>query len=377
MSSTAPTSTCPDLEQLAAFASGDAAALAAISGHLSTCLPCRALVMEQRSIRELARRLPTPQLTDTHRERIAAEVMAQSDFSLSQAPAPRRRIPPSVVAVAAAAAAFTLGIGVAALVSGLSDMSGPSGHRTQSIARTPDNPDNPDNRTPDIARTSDNPDNRTPDIARTSDNPDNPDSRTPDNRTPDSRTPDSRTSTVARVAGQGGQLQHDGARPSDRVQLDDGRVTIDARGTRPVEIASPGTRVTIGDAKVAVVAKSGVIETVTVIAGTVEVTSHGRRQVVETGTIWERDDSVDVAFDAFREGWTALRESKYDAAIAAFDRASDPVVEEDARYWAAVACERAGKTAEARRRFAAFVAKFATSPRADAARSALQRLPHD
>jgi hypothetical protein len=371
MSST-PTSACPDLEQLAAFASGDAAALAAISGHLSTCLPCRALVMEQRSIRELARRLSTPQLTDTHRERIAAEVMAHSDFSLSQAPAPRRRIPPSVVAVAAAAAAFTVGIGIAALVSGLSDLSGPSGMSDPSADRTPDT------RTPDIARTPDTrtPDN--PDVART---PDNPDTRTPDNPdNPDTRTPDrpdSRTSTVARVAGQGGQLQHDGARPRDRVQLDDGPVTIDARGTRPVEIASPGTRVTIGDAKVAVVAKSGVIETVTVIAGTVEVTSHGRRQVIETGTIWERDDSVDAAFDAFREGWTALRDSKLDAAIAAFDRASDPAVEEDARYWAAVACERAGKTAEARRRFATFVAKFATSPRADAARSALQRLPRE
>src|SRR4030095_4227402 len=138
----------------------------------------------------------------------------------------------------------------------------------------------------------------------------------------------------------------------------DGEVTIDARGARPVEIATVGTRVRIGDAKVAVVAKRGVVETVTVIAGTVEVTSHGRRQVIESGTIWERDRAVDAAFDAFREGWTALRDGKYDAAIAAFDRAGDPAVAEDARYWAAVASERAGQKVEATRRFEEFLAKF-------------------
>ena len=331
-------SACPHPEQLAALASGDTTS--DVAAHVATCLPCRAIVADQRSIAELARRtLPPPTLGRTHRDRLAAEVMARSD----DLPAiPHTRWSPSV-SIVAVAAALVIGIGIAALVSAS------LGHRT------------PDNGP--IART---PDNRTPDNV----------ARTPDNRTPDNRTPDkSGRTAVARVEGSGGELAREAGQTSDRVQLDDGAVTIDARGTRPVEIATPGARMRIGDAKVSVLAKQGVIETVTVIAGTVEVTSRGQRQVVETGTIWERDHAVDAAFEAFREGWTALRASKYADAIAAFDRASDPAVAEDAQYWAAVASEREGDKAEARRRFGEFVKRFPTSPRADAAGAALARLP--
>jgi TolA-binding protein len=403
---------CPHPEQLAALASGDTgdtrSVATDVAAHVATCLPCRAIVADQRSIAELARRtLPPPTLSRVHRDRIAAEVMASSDDLPAS---PHTRWSPGI-AIVALAAALVIGIGIAALVSAS------LGHRTPDngpIARTPDSrtPDNssrmPDNRTRDN-RTSDSrtPDNRTPDnstrtpdnAARTPDSrtPDNrtsdsrtPDSRTPDNssrtpdnssRTPDSRTPDNRTpdksgrTAVARIEGSGGELAREAGQTSDRVQLDDGAVTIDARGTRPVEIATPGARVRIGDAKVSVLARQGVIETVTVIAGTVEVTSRGQRQVIETGTIWERDHAVDAAFEAFREGWTALRASKYADAIAAFDRASDPAVAEDAQYWAAVASEREGGKAEARRRFGEFVKRFPTSPRADAARAALARLP--
>ena len=73
------------------------------------------------------------------------------------------------------------------------------------------------------------------------------------------------------------------------------------------------------------------------------------------GTVWRREALADPrpatpavpprpepvtptgAAAAFRNGWEALRAERYRDAIAAFDRASDPVVAEDAAYWAAAA----------------------------------------
>jgi hypothetical protein len=75
----------------------------------------------------------------------------------------------------------------------------------------------------------------------------------------------------------------------------------------------------------------------------------------------------------FRTGWRALRGGRFADAIAAFDRATDPVVAEDAVYWAAVAAERGGDAAEARRRFARFLTRFPRSPRAAAVRAELAR----
>ena len=75
---------------------------------------------------------------------------------------------------------------------------------------------------------------------------------------------------------------------------------------------------------------------------------------------------------AFREGWEALRAGRYAEAIAAFDRATDPAVAEDAAFWAAIAAQRAGNIAGARKRLADFLARFPDSPRADRAREVLR-----
>ncbi len=77
---------------------------------------------------------------------------------------------------------------------------------------------------------------------------------------------------------------------------------------------------------------------------------------------------------AFQDGWAALHAGRDADAIAAFDRATDPSVAEDASYWAAVAAERAGDVADAARRMRDFIARFPTSPRVGAARAALDRL---
>jgi TolA-binding protein len=78
--------------------------------------------------------------------------------------------------------------------------------------------------------------------------------------------------------------------------------------------------------------------------------------------------------EAFRVGWEALREARYADAIAAFDRATDPAVAEDAAFWAAIAAARAGQPDDARKRLDLFLATFPDSPRAESARRAREVL---
>jgi TolA-binding protein len=118
---------------------------------------------------------------------------------------------------------------------------------------------------------------------------------------------------------------------------------------------------------------------VRVFAGSVEVVRAGTRQIVETGEIWVRPDAPPAeaeaaSLHAFAQGWIALRELRDRDAVAAFDRAVDPVVAEDAAYWAAVASERSGDRNAAARRLHAFLARFPASVRAGDARRALARL---
>ena len=77
---------------------------------------------------------------------------------------------------------------------------------------------------------------------------------------------------------------------------------------------------------------------------------------------------------AFRAGWEALRAARYADAIAAFDRATDPAVAEDASFWAAIAAQRAGQADDARKRLDLFLATFPDSPRAEDARRAREVL---
>ncbi|MDQ3335302.1 MAG: hypothetical protein M4D80_09070 [Myxococcota bacterium] len=89
----------------------------------------------------------------------------------------------------------------------------------------------------------------------------------------------------------------------------------------------------------------------------------------------DRDTLVEQSpVAAFRAGWEALREARYADAIAAFDRATDPAVAEDAVFWAAIAAQRAGHTDDARKRLDLFLATFPESPRAESARRAREVL---
>ncbi|HTR53756.1 MAG TPA: tetratricopeptide repeat protein, partial [Kofleriaceae bacterium] len=61
-------------------------------------------------------------------------------------------------------------------------------------------------------------------------------------------------------------------------------------------------------------------------------------------------------------------------AVAAFDRATDPIVAEEAMFWAAVCAGRAGDDDDSARRLRAFLARFPHSPRRHDARAALEQL---
>jgi tetratricopeptide (TPR) repeat protein len=104
------------------------------------------------------------------------------------------------------------------------------------------------------------------------------------------------------------------------------------------------------------------------------------RQVFGAGAdkhreVIERDSLVeDSPLAAFRAGWEALRAQRYADAIAAFDRATDPAVAEDAAFWAAIAAQRAGQPDDARKRLDLFLATFPESPRAESARRAREVL---
>ena len=101
---------------------------------------------------------------------------------------------------------------------------------------------------------------------------------------------------------------------------------------------------------------------------------------MRTATAIDRDewqptlDPTGASLAAFRDGWEALRAGRNAAAIAAFDRATDPVVAEDATYWAAIAAQRADDRDDALRRLRAFLDRFPRSPRADYAASMISRM---
>ena len=94
-------------------------------------------------------------------------------------------------------------------------------------------------------------------------------------------------------------------------------------------------------------------------------TTDSQRAAIDRDTI-----ALESPVAAFRIGWEALRAQRHDDAIAAFDRATDPAVAEDAAFWAAIAAQRAGYIDDARKRLDAFLTRFPDSPRAGDAREA-------
>ena len=224
-------------------------------------------------------------------------------------------------------------------------------------------------------------------------------------------------------------------RTGDVVRVTEGALVLSTQGRPATEVVAGAARVAVADARVRVNVHHGQLVQVQVFAGAAELTAAGRTQILATGEIWrapadprpsppradlrpapspattadagpapsprpavshappvaprpaptraivavpappapELPRRSSAAVRAFQIGWEALRDSRYADAILAFDRATDPSVVEDARYWAAVAAARAGLAPDAQARLRAFLKEFPGSPHAAQARAALLR----
>ncbi len=323
---------CPAPARLAAAASGaDAAGIA----HAADCPHCATNIAEQRDLVAHARAaLPPPApLSDARRRALAAEVMAHADAA-SPAVDARPRILVAVGALAVAALALVV-----------------------------IEPHGPRDTAPELDVASIEPTQPITEQQTAALDPAPADERRP-----------------AELVSRGADFVREQRDWADVITLRSGELAIDARDREPVTVIAGDTSVRIAKARVTVVARNNVIVTTHVFAGSAELTRGSRRQILSTGEIWTpprqpaEPTSPTASLDAFRTGWKALHAERYADAIAAFDRATDPVVLEDATFWAAIACERAGKPDEAARRLRSFIERFPASPRLDTARAALARV---
>jgi hypothetical protein len=300
--------------------------------HARDCLRCRASLYEQRQVVAAARTLARPSLSEDRRRMLAAEVMAAGDRVEAGGAGRRGRSQAIATAMLAAAALLAIVVG---------------SRRMSSVG-----PASP-------ALTSS----------------DEPAIEFAHGVHLDPVAAPMRASVVTRGADFARLQQGD----QDVVTLRDGEVSVDATDREPVVVIVGDTRVTIASSRAKVIARQGVIVTTHVFAGTAQVTANGRSHVVDAGDVWLREPEAtppqgDDSLAAFRTGWEQLRAHDYAEAIASFDRATDPVVAEDAAFWAAIAAERAGERPSAATRLREFLDRFPTSPRADAARAALERV---
>jgi len=323
---------CPPPQRLAAAVSGEDQA---VIEHARECLTCRATLTEQRELIAMARMMRVPPMRAEHRAALAAEVMAQTDYEDTQRPWRGERVMAIAASIVAAAAVITIVLA--------SPGAKPSIPGAPAIALNDDEP------TVDtVARVHLEP------VAAP------------------------RRAAVIAVGADYARMQHGGR---DVVTLRDGAVSIDTTDREPITVIAGDTQVTVTGARAKVVARRGVIVTTHVFAGTAHVTAAGRSEVIDAGDVWMRPpeetteaNRAAVSLSAFRVGWEALRAHRNTQAIAAFDRATDPVVAEDAAFWAGIASERAGDLEGAAQRLRDFLERFPGSPRADAARTALERV---
>jgi hypothetical protein len=354
---------CPSVEQLAAVAAGEQVHLL---DHAEACVECAAMLGQQRELRMLGRRLEVPrlsplrraklalaydpvveiralaqqlvppQLDDARRARLAAETLALADV----APGRRPWFAIAGVAVAAAALGFALWPrtteGVAVV---WPDRAWVAAH-TPAVA-----PVVPVAVVPVEAPAA-------PVVA----------AHGPQRRVVVPQIP-------VTISGDG-----DFSRDQDTVQLRDGMISIDSRDRTPVAVAIGDTTIRVNNAHVEIRAVHGLIVSAHTFAGSVERTSPESSAIITAGEVWT-PPPPEAALAAFRVGWQALHDGRNAEALAAFERAGDPVIAEESSFWAAIAAQRGGDRDGAVQRFKAFLDAYPRSTRADAARAALAKLP--
>lgn len=298
--------TCLSAVQVARIASGELE-----SSHPSECLTCRRRVDENRQTRQLLAALPVPRLTRKHA--IAAELFARIEQREPDRTPVRRYGWLAGGAVAATAAASMLLL-----------VREPTTEPRPAIAIT---------ETIDVATSLAENEQVAPAL-------------------PAPRLDASSGARISHVIGD----------ERDIVTLTDGTLDIDTRASRDVDVRIGNTVVHIADAAVTVRARKQAIVNVHVVVGAAHIDAPDGHVTLERDALWTPTPSAtQLSLAAFRDGWIALRAGQHREAIAQFDRVTDPVVLEEAMYWAVIAAHRAGDRDLARERTAAFLRAFPQS----------------
>lgn len=353
---------CPSVEALAAAAAGEHARAAA---HAEHCAECASLLAQQQELRALARTLEPPRLSPLRRAKLALahdpadeiRVLAQRLPVPELSPERRAQLAAETLAQADALPRYRgrwIALGAVAMAAAVALVVITSRHDHRIAVRWPV-----------LAHTS----------ANTSPSPTPPPpppiasaSPPPAIAAAPHRAP--ATKGAATITGDADFTRD----AHDTIQLRDGTISVDARDRAPVAVAIGDTTIHIANAHVEIRAANGVILSAHAFAGSVERISPESKAVISAGEVWTPSPPA-ASLAAFRAGWSALHEGRNTDALAAFERASDPVIAEEAAFWAAVAAQRASDREGAAQRFRAFLVAYPQSSRADAARAALQQLP--
>jgi len=281
--------------------------------HLADCLSCRRRLAADRETRSALRALPIPALSDRRRRELAAEIEAVAQA----APQPRRHTAAWAISAGAVAAALGLLLrpphAVESLVIALPELATiePIATGSSSVARLEVPP----------------------------------------------------PLQAPRIEGNGATFRHVTGAARDAIALYDGVIEVDTRSGRDADVQVGDSVVRVDDATVKIRARGRAIVSVQVVVGAAHVTSAGRQVTVQRDAMWIAGPSAkQQSLAAFRDGWMALRAGRHREAMELFDRVTDPIVLEEATFWAAIAAQRSGDGALARARLDAFLRRFPSSP---------------
>lgn len=278
--------------------------------HLAECLSCRRQLASDRATRTALRALPVPALGEARRKELAAELLAIAQHPVQ----PRRRTAAFALSAGALAAAAALWIRPPTLeevaVSVQLSSSEPIATGTSSVMHL--------------------------------------------EAPPQLQAP--------QIEGSGATFRHvTGER--DVIALYEGAIELDTRATRDADVTIGDAVVRVNDAAVKIRARGRTIVSVQVVVGSAQITVDGKQLTIQRDAMWLAGPSAkQQSLAAFRDGWMALRAGHHREAMEMFDRVTDPIVIEEATYWAAIAAQRSGDAELARVRLDGFLRRFPSSP---------------
>jgi hypothetical protein len=288
-----------------------------VDAHFASCLACRRALDADRRTRASLAALATPALSPLRRTALAAEVLAHAAMLPRTQPVHARRrsrLPAVMLATAAAAAAALVIVA----------------HVQAPAATSP---------TLSAVHSDETPGMHAQRVAA-------------DDGAPTLPPP-------SIVTHGGATLTHRVGDDRDVLVLVDGIIDVDTRSTRDVDVHVGSSTIRVDDASVRIRASKHAIVSVQVVVGAARVIAPDQHVVLERDSVWLPSGAHgDQSLTAFRDAWIELRAGHDREAMELFDRVTDPVVLEEAMYWAAVAAQRTGDPTLGEARMRAFHRRF-------------------